>query len=145
MRNVNWVAKSGPMREVVFAPPDAEPIDVLILAIRQTAATSLSIFSRVGRSGHPSWWMMTRFALEKAGLWGPEEKTRALALEAALLETPEEPARPPVDSAQISAVMAELGRRGGLKGGPRRAARLSPERRREIALLAARKRWDSRG
>jgi hypothetical protein len=36
---------------------------------------------------------------------------------------------------------AALGRLGGLKGGPARARRLSAERRREIALHAARKRW----
>lgn len=35
-----------------------------------------------------------------------------------------------------------LGRRGGLKGGNARAAALSPERRREIARLAAKKRWN---
>src|SRR5687767_8434107 len=37
---------------------------------------------------------------------------------------------------------AALGHLGGLKGGPARAARLSPERRSEIAARAARKRWD---
>jgi hypothetical protein len=36
---------------------------------------------------------------------------------------------------------AALGRLGGLKGGPARAARLSPRRRREIARVAARARW----
>src|SRR5688500_13854750 len=36
---------------------------------------------------------------------------------------------------------AALGRLGGLRGGPARAQRLSPERRREIARRAARKRW----
>jgi hypothetical protein len=36
---------------------------------------------------------------------------------------------------------AALGRLGGLKGGPARAAKLSPERRREIAVRAIRKRW----
>jgi hypothetical protein len=36
---------------------------------------------------------------------------------------------------------AALGRLGGLKGGPARAATLSPERRREIARQAARRRW----
>ena len=35
----------------------------------------------------------------------------------------------------------ELGRRGGLKGGRARAAKLSPSRRREIARRAARARW----
>ena len=36
---------------------------------------------------------------------------------------------------------AALGRLGGLKGGPARAAALTPERRRAIARHAARKRW----
>jgi hypothetical protein len=36
---------------------------------------------------------------------------------------------------------AALGRLGGLKGGPARAAKLSPRRRREIARAAARARW----
>jgi hypothetical protein len=35
----------------------------------------------------------------------------------------------------------ELGRLGGLKGGKARAAKLSPERRKEIARKAAEKRW----
>lgn len=35
----------------------------------------------------------------------------------------------------------EPGRKGGLKGGPARAAALSPERRKEIAGKAARSRW----
>jgi len=36
----------------------------------------------------------------------------------------------------------ELGRQGGLIGGRRRAERLSPERRSEIARRAAQARWD---
>jgi hypothetical protein len=36
---------------------------------------------------------------------------------------------------------AALGRLGGLKGGPARAARLSPRRRRAIARQAERARW----
>jgi hypothetical protein len=35
-----------------------------------------------------------------------------------------------------------LGRLGGLKGGKARAAKLSPERRKEIAKNAAKKRWN---
>jgi hypothetical protein len=35
----------------------------------------------------------------------------------------------------------ELGRLGGLKGGKARAEKLSPERRREIALKAIQTRW----
>jgi len=34
-----------------------------------------------------------------------------------------------------------LGRRGGLKGGPARAAKLSPNRRKAIAQRAAKTRW----
>ena len=37
--------------------------------------------------------------------------------------------------------MVKLGRSGGLKGGRARAASLTPERRAEIARLAAQKRW----
>lgn len=37
-----------------------------------------------------------------------------------------------------------LGRLGGLKGGPARAERLSPERRREISRNAARVRWGNK-
>jgi hypothetical protein len=36
----------------------------------------------------------------------------------------------------------ELGRLGGLKGGPARASKLSPERRKEIAQNAVNARWD---
>jgi len=35
----------------------------------------------------------------------------------------------------------ELGRRGGLEGGKRRAEKLTPEHRKEIATKAAQKRW----
>lgn len=37
---------------------------------------------------------------------------------------------------------ASLGQKGGLKGGKARAEALSPERRREIARQASRKRWN---
>jgi hypothetical protein len=40
---------------------------------------------------------------------------------------------------------AALGQLGGLKGGPARAALLTPRRRRAIAKAAARARWSSRG
>jgi hypothetical protein len=50
-----------------------------------------------------------------------------------------EPARPPKDPASV-----ELGRRGGLIGGPKRAAKLSPERRSEIARKAAAVRWGAK-
>jgi hypothetical protein len=46
------------------------------------------------------------------------------------------------DDAEVSRVMASLGRKGGKVGGKKRAESLTPERRRDIALKAARKRWD---
>jgi hypothetical protein len=47
---------------------------------------------------------------------------------------------PIADSAKNPAAV-ELGRLGGKKGGKARAAALTPERRKEIAQKAARKRW----
>jgi hypothetical protein len=44
----------------------------------------------------------------------------------------------------VSAAAAALGRRGGLKGGKARAARLSAEERSEIASKAALARWGSK-
>jgi len=41
----------------------------------------------------------------------------------------------------LRAAAAELGRRGGLKGGKARAAKLSSEERKEIARKAAKARW----
>ncbi len=38
--------------------------------------------------------------------------------------------------------LAKLGKKGGKKGGPARAQKLTPERRSEIARRAARKRWE---
>lgn len=48
------------------------------------------------------------------------------------------------DKKEKDALMSEFGRRGGLKGGPARAAALSRERRREIARNAALARWRKR-
>ena len=42
----------------------------------------------------------------------------------------------------IRAVMREMGRRGGLKGGKARARKMTKEQRREIATKAARMRWE---
>lgn len=47
-------------------------------------------------------------------------------------------------STAVNPHAAALGHLGGLKGGPARAAKLSPRRRREIARLAARARWGHR-
>jgi hypothetical protein len=52
----------------------------------------------------------------------------------------DKPAQQPTQS-EISRVMAELGRRGGKKGGKRRLETMTPEERHQIALKAARTRW----
>lgn len=52
---------------------------------------------------------------------------------------PPEPASEPEDP--LRAAARELGRRGGLKGGAARAAKLSPHKRKAIAKKAAEARW----
>jgi hypothetical protein len=47
----------------------------------------------------------------------------------------------PIDSSKDPAAVA-LGRKGGLKGGKARAAKMAPEQRAEVARRAARARWD---
>ncbi len=54
-------------------------------------------------------------------------------------ENPQDAKRDPV-----SEYLASIGRKGGLKGGKARAQKLSAARRRDIAKLAARARWDGR-
>jgi hypothetical protein len=49
---------------------------------------------------------------------------------------------PAVTQDEVSRVMAALGRKGGKIGGRKRADSLTKARRREIALKAARARWD---
>lgn len=53
----------------------------------------------------------------------------------------EQATRTPKSGEKNPAAVA-LGRLGGLKGGKARAAKLSPEKRREIARIAASKRWN---
>ncbi len=53
--------------------------------------------------------------------------------------TDEEPKQP--DQPEKNPAAVALGRLGGIKGGAARAAKLSPERRSEIAKKAAAKRW----
>jgi len=50
------------------------------------------------------------------------------------------PVQPPT-SAQISLVMAELGRKGGKIGGKRRMTTMTPTARRKLARKAAQARW----
>ena len=49
------------------------------------------------------------------------------------------PEEVPLDPVQVAA--RELGRRGGLKGGKARAAKMTPEERKESARKAAAARW----
>jgi hypothetical protein len=56
---------------------------------------------------------------------------------------PVERAEPDPDEGKDPAAV-ELGRRGGLKGGKARAAKLTPEQRRDSARRAAQARWDKR-
>jgi hypothetical protein len=52
-------------------------------------------------------------------------------------------ALPPLDfEAQYKAHMAKLGKKGGKVGGARRMETMTPERRSEVALKAARARWE---
>ena len=48
----------------------------------------------------------------------------------------------PPTKAQISLLMAELGRKGGKKGGKRRLETMTPTKRKEIARKAANARWN---
>jgi hypothetical protein len=43
---------------------------------------------------------------------------------------------------EIRKYMSKIGKRGAAKGGKARAAKLTPEKRSEIARKAARARWD---
>lgn len=52
----------------------------------------------------------------------------------------EEPASAPT-SEEIRRVMSALGKKGGPKGGAARAQKLSKQRRRQIAIMAAAARW----
>jgi hypothetical protein len=69
-----------------------------------------------------------------------------LAYEIARLSTEEEPEEKPKDSQEaaqeaISAYLSLIGKKGGLKGGPARAKKLSAKKRKEIAQGAAKARW----
>jgi len=52
----------------------------------------------------------------------------------------EEP-EPQEERSEISKYLSEIGKRGGLKGGPARAKKLSVKQRKEIARKAALSRW----
>lgn len=56
----------------------------------------------------------------------------------------DEDQKPSKDVPEKNSAAVELGRRGGLKGGKARAAKLTPEQRSEIARKAAAARWGKR-
>jgi hypothetical protein len=56
----------------------------------------------------------------------------------------DEKGKPALTKNEISQVMAEMGRKGGKKGGKRRLETLTLEERREIASKAAKARWAKR-
>ena len=68
-----------------------------------------------------------------------------LAYEIARLSTEESEEKPkdPQEAAQeaISAYLSLIGKKGGLKGGPARARKLSAKKRKAIAEKAAKTRW----
>lgn len=66
----------------------------------------------------------------------------AMAAAIVAQSTTDEPERDADEGKNPAAV--ELGRLGGQKGGPARAAKLTPEQRSEIARRAARQRWAGR-
>lgn len=66
-----------------------------------------------------------------------------LAYEIVRLSTEEpETQEPQEELSPISKYLSEIGRRGGLKGGPARAKKLSEKKRKEIAKMAAKSRWN---
>jgi hypothetical protein len=68
-----------------------------------------------------------------------------LAYEIARLSTEEaEEKEQPKERSPISEYLSQIGKRGGLKGGPARAKKLSAKKRKEIARKAAKARWGKR-
>jgi hypothetical protein len=53
----------------------------------------------------------------------------------------EDAAPPPKEDPSKDQAAVSLGRKGGLKGGKARAAKMAPEQRAEIARIAAKARW----
>ena len=64
------------------------------------------------------------------------------AFEIVRMSTEEPEEEPKKERSPISEYLAEIGQRGGLKGGPARAKKLSSKRRKEIAQKAAMTRWN---
>jgi hypothetical protein len=82
---------------------------------------------------------------ERSSKTYPDRPADLDSLEAAIVEDATGEARASDESVPDKDPLAvELGRRGGLKGGKARAAKLSPQQRSEIARKAAAARWSDR-
>jgi hypothetical protein len=66
-------------------------------------------------------------------------KLAKLMIDIASGEVEDREPEPPLEGKDAAAV--SLGRRGGLKGGKARAAKMTPEQRRDIAIKASKARW----
>ncbi len=75
----------------------------------------------------------------------PNSLAYRIMLESTGLAEPFEPGKEekPVDPTKNPHAVA-LGRLGGLKGGPARAAAMSPKKRSAVAAKAAKARWDKK-
>jgi hypothetical protein len=69
----------------------------------------------------------------------PSDPSQAAALTVGFATEEPDEALPP--SVAVTKYLADIGRRGGIKGGKARAASLSSKRKKEIARKAARTRW----
>jgi hypothetical protein len=78
----------------------------------------------------------------KAGVQPKRSSDPNLLAHQLIREMTEKLEGPKVTEDEVSRVMSALGRKGGKIGGNARAKSLTPERRRAIALKAARSRWD---
>lgn len=67
--------------------------------------------------------------------------TNQRAAEIVRLSTEETKPAPDPERDPVSEYLAQIGRKGGLKGGKARAAKLSARKRKEIAKKAAKARW----
>jgi hypothetical protein len=67
-----------------------------------------------------------------------------LAYQIVKMSTEEPEEKPKKERSPISEYLAEIGRKGGLKGGKKRAENLSAERKKEIATKAALARWNKK-
>lgn len=72
----------------------------------------------------------------------PSDPNQAAALTVRLATGESDEVLPARDA--VTKYLAEIGRRGGKKGGKARAAKLSDKRKREIARKAANARWANR-